>query len=556
MALHTKLKTKRKSKNVNAKGRAYAEWFRKHYAELLIISILVYAAFYAVATSVGPSYNGDDMAYASVALQIIHGTYHESTYIYTVRFLQIFPIAAFYLLGVGYLSSSAWNVLSFVITVGLVYLLGKELSGKNVGLVAALAFSFFPEVLNYTGTMSDDIPLMMFTSLTILCLMYAVRSNSKKWYFICGALLITPMLVTPLGFLIFPFVLVYLLIELLRKKLSINRTTLYFVYGIAASVVVLCAVNYLLSGNPLITFTLNFNYYSKPGVPGYGTLGALAGPNYYVNIIFPYDLTSFIYNLLVNHSISQISFWENNTVGLFFYAFAISAVYLILKRDRRAYVPLLWFGVMFAYLSIGPENLTFSPFSYTLMIRLDRYMMPLVASVVLTIAIAVARFVEDGRYHKDTLGRLAISIAALAFLVIMAVPLNTFWYQSKISQLSDQMQIANYISGLPNSTRIYYVNGLSQVIIFSGAVNYSRFQAYDQVSNCGSLPDGAYVVVPKNVEYYNLNYTPNPLPYCPGWKLAFSPKNEGNYSSDVVAQSYVFMADLYYIASNSIKNKK
>ena len=353
MVRHGKIKATGTKRSLN--------WVRAHYAETLLIIILVYAAVYAISTSVGPSYNGDDMAYAGVALQVVHGVYHETSYIYTVRFLQIFPIAAFYLLGVGALSSAAWNVLSFVLTVMIVYLLGKELSGKRAGLVAALIFCFFPEVLNYTGTMSDDIPLMMFTSLTVLVLLYAIRKNSKVWYFASGAMLLTPMLVTPLGFLIFPFVLVYLLIELTRKRLSVDRTTLYFVYGFVVSVLILCGINYALSGNPLITFTLNLHYYSMPGAPGYGTLGALAGPDYYLNVVFPYNFSSFVYNALAKGSISSIDLWQNNTGGLYFYAFVICAFYLIIKRDRRAYIPLLWFTVMFVYLSIGPENISFSP---------------------------------------------------------------------------------------------------------------------------------------------------------------------------------------------------
>ncbi|MCL5090169.1 MAG: glycosyltransferase family 39 protein [Candidatus Marsarchaeota archaeon] len=529
-------------------------WIKHHYTQLIIIAIIVYAIIYSVLVSIGPAKTGDDMAYAGLAIQTIHGAFHETNYIYTVRFLQVFPIAFFYeILGVNGFSSAAWDITSFVLSVIIAYFLGKELYNKKVGLIAALLMCFFPLVLQYTGTMSDDTPVMMFVSLTILALLYARKRNSKKWYFASGALVISAPLVTPLGFIIIPFLAGYLAIELLRRKLSINRITLYFVVGLLFSGILLMIINYILSGNPLITITLNGYYYSQVGTPGFATAGALAGPLYYVHVIFPYNLSSLLYNAAMGKNVSVSNLFENNVAGFFFYAFIICTAYLIAKRERRAYLPLLWFTIMFVYLSVGPEYITLKPFYYLLMIRLNRYLLPIAIPVVIIISMGVARFIEDEKRQKRKIIRIIFSSLAIIFIITMSIPLNLFWYHTKIVTEYDMQQIGYYISNLPNTTKIFYLNGLSEVIVFSGAQNPNRFYAYDQISNCSALPTGAYVVVPKYVEYYNLAYTPNPSNYCPGWKLVLYPRLDENFSTAVTGQGIVFRAKLYYIEQNNSK---
>ncbi len=525
---------------------------KEHKGTYLLLAIIVtYAVSYSLLTAVGPSKYGDDMAYAGLSVQIIHGGYAETLYIYTVRFLQIFPIALFYLIfGVGLLTSAAWNIASFVITVIATFFLGKELYNERVGLLSSLLMCFFPLVVKFTGTMSDDLPLMMFIALAVLSLVCAHKRNSKRWYFAAGMLVLAPIFTTPLGFVLLPFIFTYLFIEFLRKKIKPDRTTLFFVYGLLVALTIVAAINFLGTGNPLFSFTSNAHYYSQVGTPGYATAGVPPTLPFYFETMFPYKILQTIYDHLSSGNFNPISLWRDidtinyNSAGFYFYIFVIAAIYLIAKKEKRAYIPLLWFAVVFAYLEIGPENISLNPFSYLILIRLDRYLIPIAIPVAIIISMGIVKFLEATR--KISKPRLLLSTAVILFLIVTAIPVNEIGHGVLVADASDMMMIAGYIKTLPTNVTVYYLNGLSEVEIYSGAQNPTRFLTYDQISNCSLLAKGSYVVMPKYVQYYSLDYTPNPQPYCPSWQLVFNPTFP-NLSAEVTSSSQVFRADLYYI---------
>ncbi len=545
-------KRHKKSLDRRSGGQGIIGLIRLNYAYIILAVILVYSAVYAVSTAVGPSNYGDDLSYAGLALQIIHGHYSESaSNIYTVRLLQIFPIAFFYkAFGVGLLTSAAWNISSFVLSILIAFFIGKELYNEKVGVISALLLSFFPLVVTYIGTMSDDLPLMLFTSLAVMAIVYARSRNSKKWHFATGLLVLTPLLVTPLGVLILPFLLVYILVELGRKKIAINRRTLYFAYGLIVALVLLTSFNYFEAKSPLITFSLNENYYSQVSTTGYATAGAVPSvPSYYIAGMFPYKIITTLYESLASRQFNPISIWHNiytvnyNEFGFFMYFFVIAAIYLVIKKESRAYIPLLWFGIIFAWLDIGPEHITLMPFNYLLMIRLLRYMMLVAVPIVVVMAMGIVKFVESNKKQRGL--RVALSAILVVFLIATAIPVNALNRNIQIVQAYDMRVIGSYISKLPDNTRIYYLSGLEEPMIYSGAQNLSRFYLYDEGESCTQVKPGSYLVFPKYDTYYN--FAPNSLENCTNWKLVLYPELTQNYSYQVIGASYVFRAELYYV---------
>jgi len=93
-----------------------------------------------------PSFYGDDTAYLGEAYFVLAGIFYESPYIFSVRLLQIYPIALFYtLFGVSMLTSSLWDIISFIGSIVIAFLIGRKLHSSTVGLIAALSLAFIPK---------------------------------------------------------------------------------------------------------------------------------------------------------------------------------------------------------------------------------------------------------------------------------------------------------------------------------------------------------------------------------------------------------------------------
>ncbi len=507
--------------------------------------ILLYTAIYSILNATGPSNFGDDVAYAGLANQIATGTFHESSYIFSLRILQVYPIAFFYwLLGANIYTSQAWDSLSFVLTIVITFYIGKEIYSEYAGLLAAFLMSFFPISVVYAMTMSDNIPMMLFASAAMLALIKAEKRKSRFWYFVLAPFALASFLVTPEGGIIGVVIVAYLAVEIFRKKIKVDRIFLFFFYGIIVFMFLLLLFNYWNSGNPFISITGTAHFFSAVG--GQNTIPSTdTNLSFYFNIMFPYTpqvMFGGIYDMLSNQ----------NTVGFYFYALAASLVYLAIRKEKRAYFPAFWFFAGFLYLEMGPMHISINPLQYLLMYRIDRYLNLVAVPVALLIAIAITRSVGNiKKINGKTLAALEVSALSLLFIIGTALLIDRRWSSIMYAQRYDQVQIAQYLSALPNTTKIYYVNGLSDVMIYNGFSNMSRYHNYADMPNCSDLPVGAYVIVPKYATFDNLNYTPDPNEYCSGWSIALDPGVPPGISQLVNGSSSHFYAWLYYVQSNS-----
>lgn len=523
----------------------------------LICLILIFALAYSVAYVGGPSFFGDDTVYANLAHQVLSGTFTESSFIFSVRLLQIYPIALFYkLFGVNIITDSAWDILSFLGMIAVTYLIGKELYNEYAGLLSALLLAFFPLVVQLSATISDNIPMAFITSLAVLMLIIAMKRNSRWYYFASGALLIASPLVTPEGFVIIIVVLLFIITELARKKIRIDGTTMHLLYGVVVAGLLLMLANYALSGNPLITASLSSHFYSAIG--GNDTIPSTnTDPMFYINTMFPYQIVNVISTQLRSGNINPVSIWNDlytinyNTSGFYFYALVIAIVYLVAKREKSSYIPLFWFAVGFLYLEFGPMNISLSPFHYLLSYRLGRFLTLVSVPAVLIIGLALARFADLMKSKQKTAAhwhglKLAVVFAVMAFLIVTAIPVNQMWYQILYYERYDQIAIANYLLAMPNSTPIYMSSAFSNVPIYMQFDNLSRIYVYDNNPNCRYIPPGSYIIIPKYDRIFNLNYTPNPAQYCPAWKLVYYPSIGEYFPQYITSVAIPFSAKLYY----------
>ena len=566
----------RKSKGTESKTKR--KRLSRNY-KIALIAIAAFALIYSLVFIIGPSAYGDDPTYLSLAYGAATGNFVESSYIFSVRLFMIFPIAIFYkLFGVNLFTDSIWDILCFVGSVVASFYIGKELYDEKVGLLSAFLLSIFPLTAILAPTVSDNIPMMFMTTMAMLSILYAQRRSSRFWYFAAGIFLIASPLITPEGFIVIPIAVLYLLVELFRKKIKINRTSLYLIYGVLTIGIALMAFNYVNSGHPLITYTTNANYFSAIGVLQNGQYVTIGSANqnlsFYPQWMLPYNILQIVSSNISQLNFNPISIWDQiyvtnfNMSGFFFYALIFAALYLILRKEKRVYFALFWFLAGFLYLEFGPMHFSLIPFEYLLTHRLPRFLTLIAVPTVIIIAMALVRWAEASRQQLRLLAskgaseiRLKtipysaiIAVLVIVFLTITSLQINFTQYEAMSLSRYDTLAISNYLNTLPNTTIIYYPAAYTQMFSNIGVYmrfdNLSRLRGLDNIQNCTGIPDGSYVVLTKYAKIGSLNYTPNPLNQCPGWQTVLYPNPSQNYSSAITGYAYPFRAVLYYVKSN------
>ncbi|MGI0100850.1 MAG: ArnT family glycosyltransferase [Candidatus Micrarchaeaceae archaeon] len=538
---------------VKRQGRKADDKRARLVAYALLAIVLTASLAYSIMSYGGPSNFGDDNAYAGIAYSIVKGQFSQSGYILSVRILQTYPIAFFYwLTNFSFYSNSAWDIISYMASIVIVFYLGKELYNEYAGVLASFLLMLFPMMAVLSVTMSDNPPMVMLVSLAMLGLLYGTRHNSGKWYAVSGMAFVGSALVIPLGLIGMAVGILYIITESLRGKTK--RNALMFVAGIVVAVAVLAAFNYVNSGNPAITYTTTSNFYSSTVGPN-TIVPANTNFKYYFGVMFPYKITSILWENLKHLQLNPITIWNElyivnySWVGFYFYIGVIAVLYLLYKKERRAYFPMLWLATGFLLMEFDPLHVSLVPFSYMLQHRLDRYLTLIGPPLVLLISMALFRFSEATKSNWKYVRR-CIAIAIIAFMVATAIPEINLYNNMLHVQEYGNMQIAKYLSGLPNGTRIYIDSG-QFVPVYMGFSNYSRFYIYDQLAECGMIKGNSYIVLPRYTQLFNLTYTPNPSEYCPSWRLVLQPNLTRNYSIAVTGPSMVFNTDLYYVPSNS-----
>ncbi len=566
----------RKSKRAERKPKS--KKLSRNY-RIALVAIAAFALIYSLVFIMGPSAYGDDPTYLSLAYGAANGNFVESAYIFSVRLFMIFPIALFYkLFGVNLFTDSIWDILCFVGSVVASFYIGKEIYDEKVGILAAFLLSIFPLTAILAPTVSDNIPMMFMTTMTMLSILYAQRRSSRFWYFVAGIFLIASPLVTPEGFIVIPIAILYLLVELFRKKITINRTSMYLIYGILAIGIALMAFNYLNSGHPLITYTTNSNYFSAIGVMKNGQYVTIGSANqnlsFYPQWMLPYNILQIVSSNISRLNLNPVSIWDQiyvtnfNMVGFFFYALILAVLYLILRKEKRVYFVLFWFLAGFLYLEFGPMHFSLIPFEYLLTHRLPRFLTLIAVPTVIIIAMALIRLAEASRKQLRLLATKGaskinlktipysaiIAVLVIVFLTITSLQITFIQYEAMSLSRYDTFTISNYLNTLPNTTVIYYPAAYTQMFSNIGVYmrfdNLSRLRGLDNIQNCTGIPEGSYVVLTKYAKIGSLNYTPDPLNQCPGWQTILYPRTNQNYSSGITGYAYPFRAVLYYVKSN------
>ena len=428
-----------------------------------------------------------------------------------------------------------------------------------MGVIAALLIAFLPMAGILAVTMSDNIPMMFFATLSMFALLRASRSHSKEWYLASGITLVLVPLTTPEGFIMWVIAALFVAEELFRGRQKLDGKMLCLPLGFAIALAGLMLFNYLNVGNPLVTFQATSQFYSALGQPGtipYADTSSL----FYPKVMFYYNPLYILASDAEKLNFNPLSVWGQiqyyyNSPSLpfnsqfYFYAFVLAVAYLAARRDSRTLFAMWWFLLGFLYLEFGPMHVSISPLAYQLSHRLDRFLLIIAVPTCVVIAAALERFARNSK-GKPIYPRAAVACIVVIFLLATSIPVLQFWHSVISFESYPQSSIAHYLNAEPNTTRIFLDGEYDDLLVYMHFQNMGRFNLSYSGSNssgCPEIPVGSFVLVPKYPQFNPL-YAPN-TSLCNGWELVLDPSQDENVSSAAYNVSEPFQTELYRVTN-------
>jgi 4-amino-4-deoxy-L-arabinose transferase-like glycosyltransferase len=146
-----------------------------------------------------------------------------------------------------------------IITVYLIYHVGKELLSENAGLFAAALYSVSPLVIAYARSSWNPNPLPFFSLLILYCIYKAVKKNSRKLFLLTGVLMGIAIQLQYLALFLDVIVILFIFIGLIASKQS--RRILIIVRNYT-----LLVLGFLVGWSPFLMFEI------RHGFPNFKTI--------------------------------------------------------------------------------------------------------------------------------------------------------------------------------------------------------------------------------------------------------------------------------------------
>lgn len=506
ISVHMRIIKKANKKRENA--YSIAEWFYKNRYGLALLLIVIFGIYLNLAFFYGPSWiNGsDNYIYTAQAYTLAQGHPNQLNcgIIDCVNYIVVGGIAIFFvLLGYGLFAASLFGILCYLLTILVVYLIGKQLYGQLAGILSAFFFSIFPLVISQSSNVGDDIPMILLVSLSVLLLILALNrpDGQKKYFLLAGFVSAINFLTISEAIIAVFFIFTYIISLLLIKK---DRRLIIglclYVCGVILAFILIALIGVYETGNPMFVM----NVYTTN-----------------LNTLFPNQTTAFfnylgdIFPTFTTKTLAELSF------GYFGYLFAICAIYLIAIKYKKAIIIGYWYVFSFLYLSFGTQSISnYNPVLYAG----PRFMLIFVPAITIIIGITFAKIIDWTKNRKPKIKFILYAMVCIIIITIFISSVANIIYinYSQLYSTEPLLQLGGYINNLPANAVVYgpvdipwstYVNPKRQSV----ALGYSSSQTNcSGVFNTFQMPKGAFLL--GNVtDYKKCSLELIYMPYAYNW---------------------------------------
>lgn len=410
-----------------------------------LLCILAFAAFLSLEFFYGPS-NVDQMdsfIYSAIAVYSAQPNFWPQGLgaFASTKLAEIFGMRFFYsLLGVSRLSESLLGISSFLLTIVVVFLIGKSLGGRRAALLSSLFYSFMPLAVVEASVSSDDVVMTLFVSLSVLFVVLAIKRRRNLYYFLSGftawfGILSSIEEATILALLV--LLLIFWLWESGDRRKQATHTA-WFALGVLAAALLIVLISFILSGDPARIYADTISWYniswlarSHAPIPAFQNV---------IAALFSFGASG-----------SSAGF------GYFGYAMLPAVAYLLARRSKNAAIPALWFVVTFLFLSFGSSSLI----GYHFIQYKIRYMLIFVPALVLILGLGTDKVIADMKMTRQKLEkhgrRITIGIVLLGASLLMANSVLLIQYNQYVNHadMYPIMNISQSLLALPAGTPVY-----------------------------------------------------------------------------------------------------
>ena len=297
------------------------KWLNMHLLALLAIVLLGIVLRLHFFTGM---VRGDDFNYAHTAYELAQGRSPLGIWAGSPRIGLYAPVSLLYLLfGPSEVTTLAYPFMMSIISILLIYSLGRMLAAPQAGLLAAWLWSMFPLDIFLASDLLPDGLVAAFSTAAVLFLLLALRSFANcyvLWLFLCLACIGWAILIKPIAIISLIFILGYFgfylyknlvsgLISKVQQKLKISPSNRLLLIIILASVALFLYSQ--LQTRPFLV-TLARTAYDTSQLIMLGTIdyeipgvNQVAGNLLYTNLFIPLAplfLVAIIYFLFVNRA--------------------------------------------------------------------------------------------------------------------------------------------------------------------------------------------------------------------------------------------------------------
>ena len=518
---------------------------------IILLGVILNFSFYY-----GPSTDGWDSPYYAYFCTIIlqKGFTALPFSFFSAKYIFLLGMSAFFkFFGIGRLSYAMYGTLALVLTTIIIYFIGKNAYDERVGITAAFIFNIIPITTILSSSGGDEIFVGMYTALTMLALVLAIKRKSKIWYLISGFIPFLGVLGSSeemlFNYVVLVIILLFYLLKFKTKEQVLNLG--FFALGIALAIVAIILLDILFQNQPAYYFAAQFSHAriaedSSNSSPFINFVNELFNPNFNpgLDIYGPYNNSMSPIRYLIN----LILFNRNPSYFSYFGLFILFAsAYLIYRKDKKAGIFIAYFYILFFYLSFG----TISYFRYAFIYFTSRYALifaPSAALIIGTFLVSVVDKVRKDRadsIKKRWKMRIYIILAALVILALIITLINSLYsiaYNKYITFIGSAMyvELSPYIQSIPKNATIYLTTGFTNNLTYSGYGNVgglnilymmpvSFFSGYKHtintmsatMPNCKEVKPNTYFII---INTSSLRYGTNPIVFvsnCSKLELLF-----------------------------------
>ena len=472
--------------------------------EIWLIFILIFALCLRLYFFVGLNWS-DDPGYVSDAYRVLKGDFYLGKYLAGERLMMIYPIAfLFFLFGINNFSAALYPLLSSLGSIVIIFYLGKLLFDEKSGLLSAFLLSIFPLNITYATWPMPDVPVAFLSALVVLLFLKAKNLkdrelNKKRILFLLSGILIGISYLNKVsGAIILLFLVPYILYDTIKKR-KIDWDYSFLFLGFVLILLFEGTFYFINNGD----FFTRYRTVSEFYVPG--RAGINSDLKFYPEIMF---------NLSHNLSFN----WGNLYFvhyGLFYYFILISFIYILIKRDKKSFIPFLWFVLLFLYLEFGSMSYT----QYVPIHKLPRHLTVITIPALLCLSYFLTDMVK-GKYPQR---KKILFVAVVGFILISSVLYTKFTSDYLKASTFDMKEIYKYLKDYPDKNIYCDIGTLSHLRFYFGFKNDEHIKDLSFVKNVKELRDsfvilnGSRGVVENTLGSNNIpNFTRSP---SSNWKL-------------------------------------